>query len=337
MARLTYLSQEIFMLIDNHNRVINYLRLSVTDNCNMRCQYCMPAEGMVFSPTKSLLTWEEMLLLSTNFIEMGVQKIRITGGEPFVRKGLMPFLAALAQVNGLQDISITTNATLIGEHIVALKKLNIQNINVSMDSLDKARFNSITRRDYFDTVMANVLMLVKNDFNVKINCVVMDGINTDDIIPFLDFANEHNIDVRFLEEMPFNGNSKGFDVLEWNYIKILEHIKTVFPAIHLLPSKPGSTAQNYRIENRRGTFGVIPSFSRTFCGTCNRLRLSAKGELQTCLYTNESVSFINILRESGDLSLVKPLIVAAIKTRFKDGFEAEEKTEFKKSMSAIGG
>ncbi len=325
------------MLIDNHGRVINYLRLSVTDNCNMRCQYCMPAEGVEFSPSKELLTWDEMFLLASTFVELGIKKIRITGGEPFVRKGLMEFLHKLAAVDGLGDISITTNATLIGEHIAALKKLNILNINVSMDSLDKERFNTITRRDYFDVVLNNVHRLLQNGFNVKINCVVMGGQNTDDIIPFINFANNYNADVRFLEEMPFNGHSKGFDNLEWDYKKIMEVIQSNFGAIHPVSSVAGSTSENYIIDNRKGSFGIIPSFSRTFCGTCNRVRLSAKGELQTCLYTNESISLKKVVSENMNAQSVKPLIIKAISSRFKDGFEAEEKTIFKKSMSLIGG
>ena len=325
------------MLIDNHDRIINYLRLSVTDNCNMRCQYCMPAEGVVFSNKSELLTWDEMLLLSTAFIESGINKIRITGGEPFVRKGLMEFLDKLAKIDGLDEISITTNATLIGSHIQTLKNLNIRNINVSMDSLDKTRFNKITRRDYFDTVMANVHELIENDFNVKINCVVMNGENTEDIIPFVNFANDYNVDVRFLEEMPFNGDGKGFERLEWNYVKIMDHIQSHFKNITRLPASASSTSQNYSIENRKGSFGIIPSFSRTFCGTCNRIRVSAKGELQTCLYTNESARFKKILGELTDTESLKPLILKAIKSRFKDGFEAEGKNEFKRSMSLIGG
>ncbi|MDN3656365.1 GTP 3',8-cyclase MoaA [Ferruginibacter paludis] len=325
------------MLTDNHNRVINYLRLSVTDNCNMRCQYCMPAEGVEFSHNKELLSWDEMFLLSSTFIELGITKIRITGGEPFVRKGLMDFLHRLAAVKGQEEISITTNATLIGEHIAALKALGILNINVSMDSLDKDRFNAITRRNYFDVVYNNVLQLLQNGFNVKINCVVMNGLNTDDILPFVEFAHEQNVSVRFLEEMPFNGHSKGFEKIEWDFLKIMDHIQQHFPGTHRMNDGPSSTSENYTIENRRGSFGIIPSFSRTFCGTCNRIRVSAKGELQTCLYTNESVSFKRLLQQNPHPDLIKPLILKAIHNRFKDGFEAEEKNEFKKSMSLIGG
>ena len=165
----------------------------------------------------------------------------------------------------------------------------------------------------------------------------MAGQNTADIIPFINFANDYNVDVRFLEEMPFNGYSKGFDGLEWDYLKIMELIQTHFSGIQQLPSVAGTTSQNYTIKNRQGSFGIIPSFSRTFCGTCNRIRVSAKGQLQTCLYTNESFSFKKILKDTTDIELIKPFIYTAIQSRFKDGFEAEEKTEFKKSMSLIGG
>lgn len=325
------------MLTDNYNREISYLRLSVTDNCNMRCQYCMPAEGIAFSHNQELLTWDEMYLLAATFIDLGIKKIRITGGEPFVRKGLMDFLHRLAVVQGLEDISITTNATLIGDHITALKAMGIKNINVSMDSLDKGRFTVITRRDYFDTVYANVLQLLQQGFNVKINCVVMNGVNTQDILPFIDFAHEHNASVRFLEEMPFNGHSKSFEKIEWDFLKILDHIKEQFPQVERMNDAPSSTSENYIIHNRGGSFGIIPSFSRTFCGTCNRIRVSAKGELQTCLYTNESVPFKKILSQNAGPDIIQSQILEAIHHRFKDGFEAEEKNEYKKSMSLIGG
>ncbi len=303
----------------------------------MRCQYCMPAEGVAFSHNSELLSWDEMYLLAATFIELGITKIRITGGEPFVRKGLMDFLHRLATIKGLEEISITTNATLIGEHITDLKALGILNVNVSMDSLDKTRFNFITRRDYFDVVYSNLLQMLHSGFNVKINCVVMHGLNTDDILPFIDFAHEHNTAVRFLEEMPFNGHNKSFEKIEWDFLKIIDHIQTKFPQIQRMNDSASSTSENYTIQNRRGSFGVIPSFSRTFCGTCNRIRVSAKGELQTCLYTNESVAFKKLLQQHAQPDLIKPLILAAIDNRFKDGFEAEEKNEFKKSMSLIGG
>ncbi|QDH79203.1 GTP 3',8-cyclase MoaA [Echinicola soli] len=325
------------MLTDNHGRKINYLRLAVTDNCNLRCQYCMPEEGVQFAHKNELLSWEELLLLSQSFVEMGVDKIRITGGEPFVRKGLMDFLDKLAMLDGLQEISITTNATLIGPHIPRLKNLGITKINISFDSLDKARFNEITRRDQYDIVMANVQQMIDEGFDVKLNCVVMDGKNTEDIIPFVKYVQHHSLSVRFLEEMPFNGQSSGPTSLKWDYIAILEHIKAHFGPIQKLPAPPSSTSLNYQLKGSKGTFGVIPSYSRTFCGTCNRVRVTAKGEMQTCLYATETIDLRALIRESDHINGLKFSIYTAMQARFKDGFEAENQSETKKSMTLIGG
>jgi molybdenum cofactor biosynthesis protein A len=325
------------MLIDNHGRTMNYLRLSVTDNCNLRCQYCMPEEGISFAHKNELLSWEELWRLAQTFVEMGVNKIRITGGEPFVRKGLMAFLEKLVKLPGLDDISITTNATLIGPHIATLKKFNITNINVSLDSLDKQRFNLITRRDQFDTVMDNIHRMTSHGLNVKLNCVVMDDKNTVDIIPFIHFANQHRISVRFLEEMPFNGQSTGGQLLEWDFIRIMEHIKSHFPVIEKLPAARSSTSVNYKVKGAAGSFGVIPSFSRTFCGTCNRIRVSAKGEMQTCLYSTETLNLKPLLGEYLTPGGLKFSIHTALQARYKNGFEAEQQSVTKKSMTLIGG
>ncbi|WP_257666286.1 GTP 3',8-cyclase MoaA [Parapedobacter tibetensis] len=325
------------MLIDNHGRVTNYLRLSVTDSCNLRCQYCMPEEGVSFAKRSELLSWDELFTLAKVFVGMGVNKIRITGGEPFVRKGLMSFLEKLAYLPGLDDISITTNATLIGPHIQALKKLHISSINVSLDSLDRQRVHAITRRDSFDTVIANVHQLVDHGFDVKLNCVVMAGINIDDIIPFVHFANQNPINVRFLEEMPFNGQSIGGKVLEWDHVRILALIKSHFPRIEKLPTSQSSTSVNYKVPGGMGSFGVIPSFSRTFCGTCNRIRVSAKGHLQTCLYAAETVDLKPMVRGILDPEGLESSIYAAIQSRYKDGFEAEKRLTNIQSMTLIGG
>ncbi|AGA78149.1 GTP 3',8-cyclase MoaA [Echinicola vietnamensis] len=325
------------MLIDNHGRTINYLRLAVTDNCNLRCQYCMPEEGVQFAHKKELLSWDELWLLSQTFVAMGVDKIRITGGEPFVRKGLMDFLEKLSGLEGLEEISITTNATLIGPHILHLKQLGITKINISFDSLDKARFNEITRRDQYDTVMANIQRMMEEGFDVKLNCVIMDGKNTEDIIPFVKYVQDHPISVRFLEEMPFNGQTSEPVSLKWDYIAILEHIKEHFGPIQKLPAPASSTSLNYQREGSKGTFGVIPSYSRTFCGTCNRVRVTAKGEMQTCLYSTETIDLRALLRESNHINGLKFSIFTAMQARHKDGFEAENQSETKKSMTLIGG
>ncbi|GAB3649652.1 GTP 3',8-cyclase MoaA [Echinicola sediminis] len=297
----------------------------------------MPEEGVQFAHKHELLSWEELFFLSRTFVEMGIDKIRITGGEPFVRKGLMDFLEKLQGLDGVQEISITTNATLIGPHIQKLKQLGITKINVSFDSLDKARFNHITRRDQYDTVMSNIQRMMDEGFDVKLNCVVMDGKNTEDIIPFIHFIKEHPLSVRFLEEMPFNGQTSGKATLKWDYIAIIEHIKSHFAEVKKLPSAPSSTSLNYSINGAKGSFGIIPSYSRTFCGTCNRVRVTAKGEMQTCLYASETIDLKSLVRGNSNINGLKFSISTAMQTRHKDGFEAENQSVTKKSMTLIGG
>jgi molybdenum cofactor biosynthesis protein A len=325
------------MLIDNHQRIVNYLRLSVTDQCNLRCQYCMPEEGIRFSHPDTLLSWEEMLRLCQVLTAMGVDKIRITGGEPFVRKGLVPFLESLSVLPGLKEISITTNATLIGPHIPSLRQLPIGSVNVSLDSLDPQRFFAMTRRNVFPTVMENLLHLIKAGMEVKLNCVVMDGKNTGDILAFIDFAHQHDLTVRFLEEMPFNGSQVDFTGLNWNHQRILAHIQSHYPELEKLPAAPSSTSVNYRVKGMRGSFGIIPSFSRTFCGTCNRLRISAQGQLRTCLYSNDTTDLKQLLRSLAPKNSLRAAILMAMGSRFVDGFEAEKQAGTKYSMTLLGG
>ena len=172
------------MLVDNHNRHINYLRLAVTDKCNLRCNYCMPSEGINFAKNDKLLSIDELIKLSTILVNQGIDKIRITGGEPFVRKDLMVLFRHLKQLKGLKDISLTTNATLIGPHITELKELGITDVNVSLDAIDRATFEKITRRDQYDVVHENLIRLISEGFNVRINFIVLEGQNEQDIIPY---------------------------------------------------------------------------------------------------------------------------------------------------------
>lgn len=327
------------MLIDNHNRKINYLRLAVTDRCNLRCNYCMPSEGIDFAKNDKLFTIEELVKLSEIVVSQGIDKIRITGGEPFVRKDLMVLLRKLAVLDGLNDISITTNATLIGPYITELKELGITNVNVSLDAINKETFNKITRRDTYDTVHSNLIKLITEGFNVRINFIVLDGQNTKDIIPILELMKHYNVSIRFLEEMPFNGGSKEFSTIKWNYKSIFNHIKKAFPNIEKLESPATSTSINYKIRGHKSTFGLIPSFSRTFCGSCNRLRISATGDIITCLYAKPSANLIAILRDNSSVDAVKEQILKAVGSRAKTGFEAQEKYDgiFSNSMTSIGG
>lgn len=327
------------MLIDNHNRKINYLRLAVTDRCNLRCNYCMPSDGINFEKNDKLLTIAELASLSEIMVGEGIDKIRITGGEPFVRKDLMVLLRSLTQLKELKDISITTNATLIGPYISELKELGIHNINVSLDAIDRDTFERITRRDLYDTVHNNLIRLITEGFNVRINFIALENQNTQDIIPILELMKHYPVSVRFLEEMPFNGGSKRFDGLTWSYKKILEHIRTKFPDFEELPSPPTSTSINYKIKGHTSTFGLIPSFTRTFCGSCNRLRITATGDVITCLYGKPVTNLRDLMRNTNANETIQSALVRVINKRAKTGFEAQKQhsSVFQSSMTSIGG
>jgi len=327
------------MLVDNHNRTINYLRLAVTDRCNLRCNYCMPSEGINFEKNDKLLTISELTTLSAIMVGQGIDKIRITGGEPFVRKDLMVLLRSLTKLEGLNDISITTNATLIGPFINELKDLGIKNINVSLDAIDRETFERITRRDLYDTVHNNLIRLITEGFNVRINFIALENQNTQDIIPILKLMKHYPVSVRFLEEMPFNGGSKSFDGLTWSYKKILEHIRTGFPDFEKLPSPPTSTSINYKIKGHISTFGLIPSFTRTFCGSCNRLRITATGDVITCLYGKPVTNFRDLIRNPDSNESIQSALIRVLNKRAKTGFEAQKQhsSVFQSSMTSIGG
>ena len=326
------------MLTDNHGRDINYLRLAVTDRCNLRCSYCMPAEGIRFLPRRELLSDGELLCLVDILSQAGITKLRITGGEPFVRPGLMDLLESLVALPHLDTVSITTNATLIGPHIARLQRAGIRQLNVSLDALDAERFGKITRRDCFATVYANLVQLIEAGFRVKINCIVLDRQNTDQIVPLVELTRRWPVSVRFLEEMPFNGSGPPqAGPLHWNHHRIYDHIARHFPALQSLTSEATSTAQNYRVPGYRGTVGIIAAFSRTFCGSCSRLRVSARGELRTCLYAKNELSFRTALRAANPERAVNQLLHQALNRRFANGHNAEQNHNHYTSMTSIGG
>ncbi len=326
------------VLIDKYGRQLDYLRLSVTDRCNLRCYYCMPEEGMRFAQRNDLLSWDEMYLLTSVFTSLGVSKIRITGGEPFVRNGIMPFLQNISLLNGLNEINITTNATLTYRYIQELKAIGVQKLNISLDSLNKQRFYEITRRDVFDTVYKTIFALLREGFEIKLNCVLSASKNVEDILPFIELTKHHNLSVRFLEEMPFNG-SETFEAVNWNYKDIYQHISCYYDEIITLQNSPNSTSLNYAVPGYKGSFGIIPSFSRTFCGTCNRIRLSATGELRTCLYGAPAANLRDELRSGANEIELAEIIINAVQGRERDGFAAEQNNtkSIHDSMSVLGG
>lgn len=331
----------ISQVFDNHGRPITYVRLSVTDRCNLRCFYCMPATGMTFLPRKELLSYEEMERLIKILAEMGVSKVRITGGEPFVRRDLIDFLRRAKAIEGIEEIHITTNGVLTKKYVPILKDVGIASINLSLDTLDKDKFKELTRRDEFDKVWDTFNTILEHDIPLKLNAVVIDGKNTDDIIPMVELAEKYPVGVRFIEEMPFNGGNAHFQKIKWNHHKILETIQSKYPNISTVNSAPNSTSSNYQIEGYKGTFGIIAAYSRTFCGSCNRIRITSQGNLQTCLYGNSVLSIRDLLRSNKDDEVIKLALLKTFRNRAKDGFEAEKnrKTNSSKteSMSVIGG
>ena len=329
------------MLKDNHGRNINYLRLAVTDKCNLRCFYCMPEEGLNWLSRDELMSYEELLRACTVMVNMGIDKIRITGGEPFVRKDIMKLLTGLSALSGLKDLSMTTNGVLTAPYVSEMKKLGIHNVNVSLDTLDENRFFTITLRDEFKKVMATLEELLRNDMNVKINAVVMAGKNTQDIAPMVELTKHLPVSVRFIEEMPFNGDGHVYSGLEWDHARILDEIRRHFPEIKKVADPANSTAYNYQVPGHKGGVGIIAAYSRTFCGTCNRIRVTPQGVLKNCLYDDGVLNIRDLMRAGQNDDALEQHLKTAFGTRAKDGWEAErlriERNGIHESMATIGG
>ncbi|HCW08338.1 MAG TPA: GTP 3',8-cyclase MoaA [Cytophagales bacterium] len=329
------------MLFDNHGRPLNYLRLAVTDRCNLRCYYCMPEEGIKYLPKNELLSFEEIERLIKILAAMGITKVRLTGGEPFVRTDLMRLIKKIIGTEGIKDLHITSNGILMAPYIKELKSLGISSVNLSLDTLDANRFKMITRRDEFAKTWETLQALIENEIPVKINSVVMDGKNSEDILPLVELTRDKNISVRFIEEMPFNGEGSHYPKLNWTYQKILNHIQSAFPSLQKISDPENATAYHYQVPGYRGTIGIIAAFSRTFCGTCNRIRITAQGVLKTCLYDDGVLNIKNLIRSGKSDEEIKQELLFAFSHRAKDGVEAEtnrkQHPKVSESMSTIGG
>lgn len=326
-------------LVDNFGRQINYVRLAVTDRCNLRCQYCMPANGIEIVPRKELLTYKEMYRIIRVLTELGVQKVRLTGGEPFVRKDFMSFLEMLSYNDLLHDINITTNGALIKKHINTLEKLpKVKNINLSIDSLQADKFAKITRRDVFNEVMDTFYALEKSSLQLKLNVVIQSGINTDEITDFVALTKHKNIAVRFIEEMPFNGNGLRATNENWSFQKILTTIKNDYDIQEITPEK-SSTSLNYKINGHIGSVGIIPAFTRTICNDCNRIRITSTGTLKNCLFDDGVFNLRDFIRKGASNNDLKNLFLQLVKQKPENGFvaEANRKQNVSESMSTIGG
>lgn len=328
-------------ITDQFGRAHDYLRISLTERCNLRCVYCMPEEGIQLSEKESLMSHEEVIFIAKQFVEMGVKKIRLTGGEPLIKKNIEKIITELSALP--INLGITTNGILLDNYFELFKQSGIKDINISLDTLNKEKFNEITRRDYFDRVLNNINLYEANGFNVKINNVLIKGVNDDEMLDFVEFTKTKNIAIRFIEFMPFSGN-------KWNTEKVvtLEQILAAATKkygkeniIHL-PSKKNGTAKNFQIKGYKGSFGVISTVSNPFCDSCNRIRLTANGCIKNCLFSSTETNLLTPLREGKN---IQPYILEGVFHKFKtrggmtsdkEFFDIENNSK-NRTMIAIGG
>jgi GTP 3',8-cyclase len=289
------------MITDGYQRVHDYLRISLTDHCNLRCAYCMPDEDYAFTPDDRLMRSEDIEGLSRVFVELGVKKIRLTGGEPLLRTDAGDILRRLSQLP--VQLTLTTNATRLHLHLDDLKASGVRSLNISLDTLDRIRFQMLTRRDRFDRVMGNILLALDEGFHVKMNMVVMKGLNDQEIGDFVALTREKPLHVRFIEFMPFSGNHwDAAKVFTWQ--DMLARISERFEYVPLA-HEPNGTAKKYQVKDHAGTFAVISTMSAPFCGDCNRIRLTADGKMKNCLFSTRETDLLGPWKRGED---IRPLI-----------------------------
>ncbi|KAI1102633.1 molybdenum cofactor biosynthesis prote [Jackrogersella minutella] len=291
-------------LTDTFHRQHDYLRISLTERCNLRCVYCMPEEGVPLSPPKELLTTPEVVILSSLFVSQGVNKIRLTGGEPTIRKDILPLMQQIGALRprGLRELCLTTNGIALHRKLEGMVEAGLTGVNLSLDTLDPWQFQIMTRRKGFDAVIKSIEKVFELNkhgagIKLKINAVVMRGINDREIIPFVEMTREKDIEVRFIEYMPFDGN-KWNEGKMFSYAEMLDRIREKFPGLEKVQGHKNDTSKTYRIPGFVGKIGFITSMTHNFCGTCNRLRITSDGNLKVCLFGNAEVSLRDILRES---------------------------------------
>jgi len=280
-------------LTDRYNRRHTYLRISVTDRCNLRCLYCMPEEGMQFMEPDRLLTYEQIAEVTTTAASFGISKLRITGGEPLVRPGIAGLIAQLKAIPGIEEISLTTNGLLLGPLAAELKQAGLDRVNISLDTLDSARFRFIARRGRLDKVMEGIEAAAEAGLGpIKLNCVLLKGVNEDEIERFLRLTEEKPLHVRFIEYMPIGHDDAGWRDHYLPLTRVMDEAHRLGLSYEPLAEGPAGNgpSENYRIAGAPGTFGLIHPVSNHFCANCNRLRLTAEGDLKPCLYWVDELS-----------------------------------------------
>lgn len=326
-------------LTDRFGRRVEYLRLSVTDRCDFRCVYCM-AEEMTFLPRKAILSLEELAWVARAFVELGVKKIRLTGGEPLLRRDLNTLVENVAKLPGIQEVTLTTNGSQLKNQAQALLQAGIKRINVSLDSLDAERFRSVTRTGDLNEVLAGLAAAKACGFEqIKLNAVILKGRNDEDILPLADFACQQGFDLAFIEEMPL-GVIREHDRAQ-TFMSSAEIIEILSSRYTLLPAtfNTGGPARYYHLAGYDNRFAFISPHSHNFCGSCNRVRVTVEGRLLLCLGNEYSVDLKTVLREHpGDLQRLKEVIVAAMDIKpERHHFDLNETPQIVRFMNATGG
>lgn len=331
-------TQAVSSLIDNFGREINYLRLSITDRCNLRCRYCMPEEGVKFLEHDKILSYEEMETLVRVALQLGIKKVRITGGEPFARKGCMEFLERLKLQLGVPALHVTTNGVVLQQYLADLKRIGITGINMSIDTINRDRFKDITRRDQLDTVLGSFYEALRLSIPLKVNSVIQEDTTDGEIVELAELITKHPVSLRFIELMPFSG--KQCNSQSAVSVSLEERLRKLFPGMCEIGSSVIETARKFQIPGAAGTIGIIEGHSRKFCATCNKIRITSQGMLKTCLYDRGVCDLRSLIREGADDQQVARAIVSRVGKRYEHGRVAEENalhTPVQETMSRIGG
>jgi cyclic pyranopterin phosphate synthase len=325
-------------LIDRFNRNLNYLRISITDRCNLKCLYCVPQDLIPKLPNHEILSYEEILRIVRVSVRLGISKVRVTGGEPLVRKGVYPFLEKLAGIEGLEDISLTTNGVLLKDNIEKIKSAGIKRINISLDTLNRERFEQITGHDYFHQVWEGIELAHQAGFHpIKINVVPIKGVNDDELVKIAGLSMDRPFHIRFIEYMPMGSDHMEIDrhLLAPEIKKNIEQLGELFPVDRRTNDGP---AERFKFESGQGEIGFIRPISRHFCQTCNRLRLTASGQLRPCLMHDKQEDLKSIIREGcTDRELAEVFLEAVRHKPLEHNLEKDHNAGSAVQMCAIGG
>ena len=332
------LNQSRAPINDRFGRTFNYLRLALNEQCNLRCIYCMPEEGINFRSEDKLLTTKEIIRLIKTISKMGVSKIRFTGGEPLLRKDLLKLVQFAKEVPGIESVHLTTNGLLLSKHIQELERAGLSGINISLDTLNSEKFKIITRRDGLNLVLNSLNKAMQSSIqSIKLNVVAMRDFNDDELMDFVRLTKENDITVRFVELMPFDSHQIWKTGKFYGADHILADIKN---QVSELKPIDGSRTEHhiFRVDDYKGKVAVIPAYSRSLCGACNRIRITADGKLLNCLYSQNETNLRDAMRKGISDMEIGEMIRGTMKNKLEDGWEAQNQgSDNRESMTQIGG